>query len=107
MHGTVHISQRVLATLVELTALSTPGVAKVYRQSRLTMLRSGGQAEGVTVSVEQGAVHASVSIVVEAGSNMLDIGRAVQRGVARALHDMAGMEVREVNVNIQDVEETP
>jgi uncharacterized alkaline shock family protein YloU len=49
-------------------------------------------------------VRTSVSIVVEPGANLLEVGRAVQRDVARALQDLAGLEVREVNVYIQDVE---
>jgi len=35
---------------------------------------------------------------------MLQLAQQVQREVARAIHDMVGMDVREVNVYIQDVE---
>ena len=38
------------------------------------------------------------------GYNMLRLGRQVQAEVARAIQDMVGMEVKEVNVYIQDVE---
>ena len=104
MNGSIHISPHVLTTIVELTALATPGVATMRRQGRLAALRGGGQAEGVQVQVDEGAVRTSVSIVVEPGANLLEVGRAVQRDVARALQDLAGLEVREVNVYIQDVE---
>ncbi len=106
MQGTIHISPAVLATIIELTALATPGVAKMHRQSRLASLRSGGHAEGVRLTVEDETVQATVSIVVEPSGNMLEVGRAVQRNVARALGDMAGMNVGEINVQIQDVGDT-
>jgi uncharacterized alkaline shock family protein YloU len=106
MQGAIHISPPVLATIVELTALGTPGVAKMHRHRRLASLRGGGHAEGVQLTVADDTVQASVSIVVEPGSNALEVGRAVQRNIARALHDMAGMTVGEINVQIQDVGET-
>lgn len=103
MQGSVHIAHHVLATIVELTALGTPGVATLHRQSRLATLRGGGRAQGVRLTLADGGVQASVSIVVEPNANLLDVGRAVQRSVARALRDIAGMEVREVNIYIQDI----
>jgi uncharacterized alkaline shock family protein YloU len=104
MQGDVQIARPVLASIVELTALATPGVAKMHRQGRPAILRGGGRPAGVRLAIVEGAVEASVSIVVEPTANILEVGRAVQRGVARALHDMAGMDVREINVYIQDVE---
>jgi uncharacterized alkaline shock family protein YloU len=104
MQGTITIAPSVLATIVELTALATPGVAKLYRQGRLAALRSGGPSEGVRVTLEGTVVDASLSIVAEASVNLQELGRTVQQRVARAVADLAGLSVGAINVYIQDVE---
>lgn len=106
MQGSIHVAEHVLTAIVELTALGTPGVAKMHRQSRLASLRGGGHAEGVQLTVTGETVQATVAIVVEPSGNMLDVGRAVQRNVVRALEDMAGLRAGEINVQIQAVGET-
>jgi uncharacterized alkaline shock family protein YloU len=42
-------------------------------------------------------------IVVEQDANLLQRGGRIQTAVTRAIEEMVGMEVREVNVHIEDV----
>jgi len=44
-----------------------------------------------------------IYLVVEAGYNMLALGRQVQTEVTRAIQDMVGLDVEAVNVYIEDV----
>lgn len=105
MQGLIHIAAHPLTALVELTALGTPGVARVHCQSRLASLR-GDHAEGMQLIVTGETVQATLAIVGEPSGNMLDVGRAVRRNVARALEDRAGLRAGEINVQRQAVGET-
>ena len=44
-----------------------------------------------------------VDIVVEYGVGIAELGRSIQRNVKQAIERMTGLEVVEVNVNVDDV----
>jgi len=100
--GTVIISPAVLSMIARLTTLSVPGVA---RMSPLGVYRFLGSrsGDGVKVQVIDDAVVLDVYIIAEPDVNMLQLSREIQSKVTRAIHEIVGMAVREVNVHIQDV----
>ena len=100
--GTVIVSPGVLSTIARLTTLSVPGVA---RMSPLTMPRLLGArgSDGVKVQVVGEAVALDIHIVASADVNMLELAREIQHKVTRAIHEIVGMAVQEVNVHIIDV----
>ena len=105
--GKVIIAPNVLVTIARLTALSTPGVARMspaWTESMGRLLRRRSPGEGVKIGVENDAVSVDLYIVVEQGVDILKLSREIQAEVSRAIHDMVGMEVKEVNIHIQDVE---
>lgn len=106
--GRVTIAPGVLVTIARLTALSVPGVVRMGRglgpRPERLLRRQGAAEEGVYIAVEDGLVVADLCIVADRNVNMLQLAQQVQTEVARAIHDMVGMSVREVNVYIQDVE---
>jgi len=105
--GTVTIAPGVLVTIARLSALSIPGVRRMSERGPSSVgriLGIGGAGQGTRVEVVDHAVTVDLYIVVDGGVNMLQVGRAVQAEVTRAIQDMVGMEVREVNVRIDDVE---
>lgn len=104
MRGTIRIAKPVLATLVELAALKTPGVAKLHAPHRLPGLGGAGQPRGVQLTLTGDVVTVTLTVVVEAAASMPDVGRAVQESVGRAIRDLAGLTVGEINVMIHDVE---
>lgn len=100
--GTVRIAPGVLATIVRLTALGVEGVSR---------LSSGGMGKflsrempGVKVQVEDHEVTVDLYVVAKRDTNLLQVGTQVQQQVAEAIRHMVGMDVREVNVYIQDVD---
>ncbi len=104
--GSIRIAPEVLATIVNLTAMSVPGViamAEVPR-NRLLAHREPDATRGVHVTVRDNAVLADVYLVVAHGANMVQIASEVQRAVTQAVHEMLGMGVRNVNVFIQGIE---
>ncbi|SRR5579884_1839651 len=103
--GAIRVARQVLSTIVTNTALQIPGVARIAHTgdqwSRL--LSREVPREGVTVHVKENTLSADLYIVVHAGVDIVEVGTAVQEEVASAIEKMIGMQVREINVYIQDV----
>lgn len=105
--GRVFVAPNVLVTIARLTTLSVPGVARMsprWARGVGRLLGGGAAGDGVRVQLEDDAVIVDLHIVARHDANMLNLGRTIQAEVARAIQDMVGMEVKEVNVYIQDVE---
>jgi uncharacterized alkaline shock family protein YloU len=87
------------------TALQIPGIARIAQSSDPWTRLLGRQLphEGVALTVKDNTVSADLYLVITAGSNIVEIGSAVQEEVAAAIEEMVGMHVHEVNVYIQDV----
>ena len=100
--GTVVISPGVLCTIARLTTLSVPGVVGMSRKGMERFLRPG-QGDGVRVQVVDEAVILDIYIVAATDVNMLQLSREIQAQVTRAIHEIVGMGVQEVNVHIVDV----
>jgi uncharacterized alkaline shock family protein YloU len=100
--GTVIISPAVLSMIARLTALSVSGVA---RMSPLGVHRFLGSrsSDGVKVQVVDDAVVLDLYVVAETSTNLLQVSRDMQCKVTRAIHEIVGMAVREVNVHVVDV----
>jgi uncharacterized alkaline shock family protein YloU len=59
------------------------------------------QGVGVEVGETQAAV--DLDIVVDYGVSITDLGRSIQRNVKQSVERMTGLQVVEVNVNVDDV----
>lgn len=105
-HGTVRISDDVVAIIAGVAATEIDGVAGM----------SGGITGGITemlgmknlskgVKVEVGDKEAAIDlyIIVEYGFNISELGEKVQQNVKSTVETMTGLNVIEVNVNIQGV----
>jgi uncharacterized alkaline shock family protein YloU len=97
--GRVTIAQQVLDTIVQLTTLNVPGVARLGARGALR--RAG---DGVHVEVADQQVNVEVYVIVTADANMREVGKAIQTEIARAMHEIVGMDVATVHVHVQDVE---
>lgn len=100
--GTVIISPVVLTTVARMTALSVPGVVRMSPLGMRQLL--GAQVDdGVKVQIVDDAVVLDLYLVAAADVNLLKLSREVQAKVTRAIYDIVGMPVHEVNVHITDV----
>jgi uncharacterized alkaline shock family protein YloU len=110
-HGTTTIADGVVQKIAGLAAREVSGVhALGGNTSRaLGSLREripGASASiGQGVSVEVGDVQAAVDleIMVEYGVPIAELARAVRRNVITAIEQLVGLEVVEVNINVNDV----
>jgi uncharacterized alkaline shock family protein YloU len=103
--GVVRVARQVLSTIVINSALQIPGVVRIAQgQDQWARLRGREiPRRGVALTVRDNTVSADLYIVVNVGTNIVEVGTAVQEEIASAIEDMVGMQVREVNVYIQDV----
>jgi uncharacterized alkaline shock family protein YloU len=103
--GRVTIAPNVLVTIVQKATLSDPGVAQLSDNvpgvKRFLGLHTSGR--GVDVRVADNCVTVNVYLTARRGVALLQLGRQLQSGIARAIEDIVGMEVREVNIHIEDV----
>ncbi|MCL5950702.1 MAG: Asp23/Gls24 family envelope stress response protein [Chloroflexi bacterium] len=103
--GRVTVAPEVLLAIVRMTALSRPGVARLSAShpSSFQRLFNGKVGEGIRIEIEDGAVVIDLHIVAEPDAQMLELGQTLQREVSRAIHDVVGMPVKEINIHIEDV----
>ncbi len=103
--GTVTVAPEVLLDLVRLTALGTPGVARLSstNPNGFRRLFSGKAAEGIRVEIEDTTVSIDLYVVAEPDAQMLHLGQMLQREISRAISDVVGMPVKQVNIRIEDV----
>ena len=104
--GKVTIAPQVLLTIARLTTLSTPGVASMSHTLAGNvgrMLRRQRLSEGIRMRVEDDIVYLDLHIIVEPNVNLLELGRQIQHDTSRAINDMLGMHVGEVNIHVEDV----
>ncbi len=103
--GKVTIAPNVLVTIVQKTTLTESGVAQLSDHvpgvKRLLGLHTVGQ--GVEVNVADGGVTVDVYLIARRGVDLLRMGRNLQGQITRAIRDIVGMDVCEVNIHIEDV----
>jgi uncharacterized alkaline shock family protein YloU len=110
-HGTTTIADTVVQKIAGLAAREVGGVHALGGNATRAFgaLREripGASASiGQGVSVEVGELQAAVDleIVVEYGVPIAELARSVRRNVIGAIEQMTGLEVVEVNINVNDV----
>ncbi|PXX60893.1 putative alkaline shock family protein YloU [Nocardia tenerifensis] len=109
--GTTTIADIVVQKVAGLAAREVRGVhdlgggaARAFGAIR-DRIPGASASVGQGVSVEVGETQAAVDLelVVEYGVAIADLARAVRRNVINAIEQMTGLDVVEVNINVNDV----
>lgn len=106
-HGSVRISNEVVAIIAGVAATEIEGV--VGMSGSLTggiteMLGMKNLSKGVKVELGEREAKIEIFIIVEYGINISDLGKQVQENAKKSVETMTGLNVIEVNVNIQGVQ---
>ncbi|HSN94685.1 MAG TPA: Asp23/Gls24 family envelope stress response protein [Anaerolineaceae bacterium] len=101
--GKTTIAPNVLTTIVRLTTLATPGVTRLANAAA-GALRSEQQPDGVKLFYHGDEITVDVYIVITASENVRLVAEEVQKRVIRAISEMVGMQVVQVNVHVSDVD---
>lgn len=105
-YGTVKISNDVVAIIAGVAATEIEGVAGMsggITGGITEMLGMKNLSKGVKVEVGDKETAIDLFIVVEYGSKIAELGVKVQENVKNTVETMTGLNVIEVNVNIQGV----
>jgi len=103
--GKTTVAPDVLVTIARMSALSVPGVRRMAQVSGgVNRLFKRGVSDGVRIEVEDNTIVASLYLILKKDVNIREVGRNVQSQVARALQEMVGMDVGEVEIHIEDID---
>lgn len=105
--GRIQVSDEAIAEMASTAALRVEGVAAMGASGRMDSLAQvfGLDKGGLGVKVEMSGRQLSLqlSILVEFGADVAEVGLSVQEAVAAAIEQMTGLDVRDVDVAIQGV----
>jgi uncharacterized alkaline shock family protein YloU len=102
--GKTTIAPEVLLNIARLTTLEVKGVNRMSGQSGVNELfQRGHRAEGVRIKIMDGTVDLDLHVVLDQDINIRQVSRKIQEEVARAITEMVGMEIGEINVHIEDI----
>jgi len=103
--GKTTVSPEVLTTISRLAALEVPGV------SRFAPVAGGvnrffrrGAGDGVRIEAKENTVYIDLFLALKENVNIREVSRNIQQNVARAIQEMVGMDVGEVNIHIEDID---
>lgn len=110
--GRISVAQGVVSKIAGVACREISGVhamgtstGRAFGAIRERIPGSSGPNVSQGVGVEVGETQAAIDldIVVEYGVSIAELGKSVQRNVKQAVEGMTGLEVVEVNVNVDDV----
>ena len=103
--GKTTVAPDVLVTIARMSALSVPGVSRMAQVTGgVNRLFKRGTNDGVRIEVEDNTIVASLYLILKKDVNIREVSRNTQQQVARALQEMVGMDVGEVEIHIEDID---
>jgi uncharacterized alkaline shock family protein YloU len=103
--GKTTVSPEVLTTISRLAALEVPGVSRLAPVAGgVNRLFRRGTGDGVRIEAKDNIVFMEMYLVLKQDVNIREVSRNVQSNVARAVQEMVGMEVGEINIHIEDID---
>jgi uncharacterized alkaline shock family protein YloU len=110
--GNVNIDQSVVQKIAGIACREVSGVhamgvstSRAFGAVRERIPGSSGPniAQGVGVEVGESEAAVDLDIVVDYGVSIPDLARSIQRNVKQAVERMTGLNVVEVNINVDDL----
>ena len=110
--GSVNVDQGVVQKIAGIACREISGVhamgastSRAFGAVRERIPGSSGPnvAQGVGVEVGESEAAVDLDIVVEYGVSIPDLARSIQRNVKQAVERMTGLNVVEVNINVDDL----
>ena len=103
--GKTTVAPDVFVTIARLSALSVPGVSRMANVTGgVNKLFRRGIHDGVRLDVKDNTVYANLYLILRDNVNIREVGRNVQGQVARALQEMVGMDIGEIEIHIEDID---
>ncbi len=104
--GNIHISEEVLAAIAAAATLEVEGVNALSANLGSDLAELLGKkhlTKGIQVTLEEEKVKVELSVLMEYGHTIPEVGKAVQDNVKNAVESMTGLEVAAVNVAVAGI----
>ena len=104
--GSIKIADEVVKIIAGLAATEVPGVVGMSSGvvgGIAEMLGRKNMSKGVKVEVGEKEAAVDMFVVMEYGTRIPDVAAKIQEEVKKAIENMTGLAVIEVNVNVQGV----
>lgn len=105
--STIKISDDVVAVIAGMAVSEVPGVSSMAGgfAGGISEVLSGkkNMSKGIKVEVGEKETKIDVNIIVEYGTRIPDVAFDIQNRVKKAVENMTGLKVLEVNVHVQGV----
>jgi uncharacterized alkaline shock family protein YloU len=103
--GKTTVAPDVLITITRLSALSVPGVSGMAKVTGgVNRLFKRGVHDGVRLEIKDNTVYANLYLILNHDVNIREVSRNVQLQVARAMQEMVGMDIGEIEIHIEDID---
>ncbi len=103
--GKTTVAPAVLIAIARMAALSVPGVSGMAPLSGgMDRLFHRAGDEGVRIVIQDNIVSGDIHVVLKEDVNIREVGRNVQLQVARAIQEMVGMEVAQIDVHVENID---
>ena len=103
--GKTTIDPGVLLTIARLTTLSIEGVNRLGENpGGINRLFKRHQGQGVRIDVQDTTVNVDLFLILDRDTNIRELSRTIQYEVSRAISEMVGMEVGQINIHIEDID---
>lgn len=105
--GNVKIANEVVAIVAGIAANEIPGVysmiGSVADEFNKIIGKRKNPARGIKVEVGETECSIDAYLTMEYGVSIPEIAAEVQKNIIRAINDMTGLEVKEVNIYVQGI----
>ncbi|WP_317853650.1 Asp23/Gls24 family envelope stress response protein [Chakrabartyella piscis] len=106
-HGTISISQEVVARIAGFAAMECYGIvgmaAKNVKDGLVQLLKIESLTKGIKMRVNENQVSMDLHIIVEYGTNISAIADNIISTVKYSVMEYTGLEVQEVNIFVDGV----
>jgi uncharacterized alkaline shock family protein YloU len=102
--GTTTMTPDVLLTIARMAALEVEGVSRMaqVRGGVNNLFKKGN--EGVRIALEDNNAFIDLFLVLKNDVHIRDVSRKVQQEVSRAIAEITGLQVGNVNIHIEDID---
>lgn len=103
--GEIEISKEVITSIAAVAATEVEGLGEMDEASGvLSGVFSRGEKRGVETQLEDGHVTVLLKIAIKYGYPVHKVAKKVQEKVKKEIEEMTGLEVSQVNVDVQRLE---
>ena len=102
--GAIRIHNSVIAAIARLAALKVPGVVEMsgsFAEGLASMVSKASFDHGIKVDMEDQKISLDLHIVIAFGVRIPQVAWRIQNDVRKAIEDMTGKKVGQINVIVQ------